>query len=475
MTGKRKAALAAAAALAVVGAAVAGWVVWRRDRMPEGFLTGLHPVDGARAVVTMRANTSEGPSRAWVALVDAEKGLRWRRELPALPIIAPYDGLSVGGGVVTVRTESGIAAYALADGSLRWRADAPRADVAAMLADERQLVELTSEGGELVMTAYARASGARQWRKETRLSGPDASRAALTPGHIVFEPVHRLMMFDRSTGAPALALNVRGPGCVVGGELLVVADDGERHPLVAVDLADPTRRRMIVSNWVPPGPAAYFKVESCGTRGERLVISVGRARDGLQLVLVDPASGAIDASIDLGPVRLGGSLPQWEIVQRYAGGDPLGGALPRFVPVLIDRSADGDSTRLVVVDLDERRVAREGTMAHDLIHYSLQRDGGRFVLSGGTLGRGESLAVIDGATGAITAALALPLSGDEVLPYHFRDGRVWIFASDWRRLDRAPWAVLDAATLAPAAPSAVKLTDGMAATLELTGLPRRPE
>ncbi len=77
----------------VIAAGVVGLVglaLWS-TLPPRGFLTGLYPLDGERAVVLMRANYSNDPDRFWLGVIRADDELLWSEELPA-STYAVYSG-----------------------------------------------------------------------------------------------------------------------------------------------------------------------------------------------------------------------------------------------------------------------------------------------------------------------------------------------------------------------------------------------
>ena len=55
------------------------------------------------------------------------------------------------------------------------------------------------------------------------------------------------------------------------------------------------------------------------------------------------------------------------------------------------------------------------------------------------------------------------------MPFHVRDGTLWVHASDWRGIAQAPWAALDAVTLAPLHNNGVDIQEADEAVLAILG------
>jgi hypothetical protein len=456
----RRTAIAAGIALAL--ASVAGGVAFRVTRI-HGFITGLAPVDGGRAVVTMRANAEWGqPPRAWIGLLDASGGWLWSRRLPGLPVVGPRRGLLVDDGLAIVRTDGApgaTAAYAVADGKLAWSASVEhnRPDGYLDLAAAGGRVVQGSSGGppgeEIV--AFDRVTGERRWRAEIgdvmALRSPQVVGATL-----VVESVFITVRVSLETGqvhrAPGL-----GPGCVVNDESFTIESTREGYRVIAT--AGTATRVVVPTVELDLPSAGALQVPYCGRRGDRLVFTVDPGTGTrLRLIEVDPAAGR---QVRAAWLELDGALhhPVQETADlRFPEAAPLAGALPRFVPVPLFIAASA----LAVIDLDTLSVARRGPPSPETRFTHVVHDGDAFYFATrDEVGSGGTLARFDGRSGRFTAAVRSAYA-TELASLQLRAGRIWVFGERW--VDPLPYAVLDAETLAPVHVSGPKIEEALAAT-----------
>ena len=461
MTKKAKLAIAA---VVLVGGALA-WFLLRPGKPQTGFFVGFHAIDDRRAVALIRANPKDGLSKGWVAVVDREDGMRWHKRLEGVPLTADFDGISLTAQTVSVRSNPDskpqvVEQWSLDDGTRLWRHELPHfgdfSPAFSTIGSEDTLIEAVGHAdGTMALHAIDRATGAEQEAYEFP--------SVLTHPHIVgnmlvLEELFYTRLYDLQTGN-AKGIDTRGAGCFVDHDYYVIARRSDEQYVSRIDLADVSKVRYLAPAELPviEGASEHYRVQACGRYEGALVFTIERARadsnNGLDLVAFDPSTGARLWHIDLGLSYLGGSIPQDSVYRTYRQSAPLSGELERYVPVMLDTYGSPgapDQTRIAIVDLKERKIARESARSQTLIHFALMCRGQRCYLSGSTMENGGFVVAFDTTTGDITAAVQIPtLSMKAFLPQHLADGAIWVYASDYVPFGQMPWAVLDATTLEP--------------------------
>lgn len=501
MAQRGRSVLALLATLAVVGAGVAGaWWYLTRARPIDGAIIGLYAVGPDRAVICTRSSADDEQSRAWLALIDWRHGPLWHAELPAMPVDAPREGMTVSGGVVTVRvardpeTLDGLAtaAYSLQSGAKLWEFDlasglrAPTHGSGAFANPELHLETLETEDG-LAMIALERQTGTLVWRRLDAEHGGNLQGARIVGQHLLSEPLAEALFYSLANDAPPLEVQSSGPGCMLGGRYYALGtpeDASGKEPDAIVLLSvRPAKDGLIDPKLLPlvlpwlAGASHYVKVEACGIYDGKLIFTYGRARegtaDGLEIIALDPDSAEIIWYLDMGAVNLRASKRQKVIYDEYRESFPLSGKLPRFAPVLLDETREGDHTRFVILDLERHRIVREGPKRDDLMHAAVFKVDATSYLVGRLTGP-FLVTAIDGATGELHAVHLYGPYG-EVWPFHVRDGTLWIYNSERKPIDAAPWAALDATTLAPRFNNGVVIGDADAEALSILGAGAHPQ
>lgn len=471
MSKNRKVIWASALALGVIG------LVWYLLLPPEGFLTGIYPVDGRRSVFLMRYN-GDDETRTWVGLVDVEDGLVWDQELPAMTY-STYGrhGVTVADGRVTVKVSDGethdqVLAYALADGSPLWTSeplaykDDHRYGRAGVLgerpyADSKVVLYSHGERPKVPTELVARdpSDGTTQWTHKVK---DNVFRAfEVTSKAIVYRAGISWFIVDRADGKLVHKLDEYSDACIDDTSMWTWSYS---NALMKVDLSAPG---MPVEKHVVNGPVGSSTI--CGRRGETLVFfreEVGEKADNA-LVGIDPASASVLWSISLGPRRVK-SIAQNRDTED-ASAHPLRGGLTDFVPVILSQRKGLESShRIAVINLRDRKVAWESKVLDELLHHSMFRgSGGMYYLT-----RQSHVVAIDGASGKVTAAVA-GTSLESVRGFHAVDGRLWVYNMDWLPMNRLPWAVLDGRTLKTLAQGhKLGLEDVMEETIQRFGIPR---
>jgi len=433
----------------IVGIASAASLFYWMRRPPEGFLTGLAPIDATRTVFTMRAN-SDGPSRFWIGVVDGTSGeVVWSRELPGETYsIYARHGLTVSEQQVTVKVRdtvdsARVLAFDLATGEDRWTSEPiafqpsehpmePRVVSGEQPTDDgRQLLHGDHDRVTARLVARDAATGTTQWSHE--LPGDGVREMVFAPQTVLLRD-RGWSFLRRTDGSVTRELSRSDDGCLVDGWFVTWADDR----LVRIDLADPGA--VVQESPLPSAGRAL----ACGTHAGQLVFTVARDTNAIdqgttEMIAVAGEPPAIAWRVDLGRAE----PSSWAQSRDSTGpdGTPHRGALASFVPLVL-YSADADGLELGVVDVAHGRLAWKSPRRDELLHYQAFRGSGdQHFLSNGT-----RVVAVDGATGHVTAAI--DVLHQTALAFHAVDGRLWIYSMDWHRMDELPWAVLDGRTLA---------------------------
>jgi outer membrane protein assembly factor BamB len=441
--------------LLVIAAAVAGaWHLLGLRPNATGIID-LSAIDGEYAVVVR--NVARDPRRSFLSLISAERGEVWGGMIPGYVAGDELPGhVGATAGVVSVRVEASgipyIHAFAAARGAKLGRyplvPDAHDAvpagsppSAGASIAGNGQLFELvTTAAGAVDVVAIDLEQGRPLWRRT--LAGPDAAGPVwLRERHLLVHQAGRLHILDRSTGQPA-------PDHADGAPLsspCALADRvyGMQDGAVAVlPLAGGALRQINNAPAAPDAVPATGLAGICGRHGNDDVLLVVTADGAASLVAVDAHTLTQRWRLDLGQPPLV-SAPLYRNTP-----DALAGPLSRFLPVLAGQPG---APRLLLIDLDAGRTVRESAPASRLRDARIMHAGGRFYL---WTPEGPTLAVIDGATGTLTAAAMLPGMAP-TWPRHIAGGHVWAYRPAGHHTtdgaaDRAvgAWLVLDGVTLA---------------------------
>ena len=158
--------------------------LWWWQRPPEGFLTGMVPLEGDRAIFTMRHNPNNGAAQAWVGLLDAGGDVVWSQELPALTYaVYAGHGITVSEDLITIKisdqsTFAQLIAFDIETGEPRW--ESPRIEftdsegrwMMPIVAGEQpytdgeQVIHGDADGETELLVARSATDGARIWGHE---------------------------------------------------------------------------------------------------------------------------------------------------------------------------------------------------------------------------------------------------------------------------------------------------------------------
>lgn len=450
------------ASLLLIAAAVAG--AWRLlvQRPSATGIIDLVALDGEYAV--MIRNVSRDPGRSFLSLMSTERGEVWGGMIPRYDAGSAQPGREQPGhvgataGVISVRVDARgipyIHAFAAARGAKLGRyplvpdahdavppGKAHDTDAAPSIAGDGQLYELVARatgaagattGATVDVVAIDLEQGRPLWRRT--LTSPDAAGPVwLRERYLLVQQGDRLHVLARDTGEPAPehpdGVPLSAP-CALDDRVYGVQDGA----VVVLPLGSALRKLDAL-------PAARL-AGICGRHGNDDLLAVIGADGAAALVALDAHTLTQRWRLDLaGPLLVSTSL--------YRGApDALAGLLPRFLPVL---AGEATAPRLALIDLATGRTARESAPAPRLRDARILHAGNRFYL---WAPEGPTLAVIDGATGTLTAAAMLPGMAP-TWPSHIAGDRVWVYRPAGRdttdgaadRMD-AVWLVLDGATLA---------------------------
>jgi hypothetical protein len=440
------------ASLIVIAAAIAGAWYTLGLRPSATRIVDLLAIDREYAVLVR--DVARDPGRSFLSLISAERGEVWGAMIPGYgPRNAPRSDVAATAGVISVRVPTGgvpyIHVFAAARGAKLGRYALLAGDQATALATapdlalsnlsgQGQSFELVAEPDAISLLAIDLEQGVPLWR---RALGPGpVGPLWLRERHLLVRAGERVLVLDRRTGEPALGhadgVALSSP-CALAERVYGV----DRGAVQVLSLASGALR--------DAGNIAAARLAGvCGTHGDLDVLAVATADGATALVAVDPRAEP-RAEIVRWRVELGAPLLVSE--DLYLGApQALAGPMPRFLPVLVGAA---EQPRLLVIDLEAEagRSARAGTPTPELAGARILRGVQRFHL---WTPHGPTLAVIDGATGALTAAVALPGMAP-TWPRHMADGRIWVHGGDARpgedrdvRREVGAWLVLHDETLA---------------------------
>jgi outer membrane protein assembly factor BamB len=441
-----------ASALAIAGVV---WTLWLRREQP-GRVLDFQPVAAARVLVARRDIHPDVPN-IYLELDDAQKGVVWRRTLPRARVFPDawnvLPNAVATAGVYVLRTVSNVGddrpgdrtpilqGLRADDGALLWTV-APMGDQRDASGRSFRMLDLTLLAkDDLVLSAYGQESvgdvpnsavilalDAHTGQERWRAAVGDASTPAVGPawirgGALVLFAWTSFSVIDLATGKTTAIARADGLPCVTeravwftsGGELRELAlDTLAQRPLprptgAPFELHGPCARRG-GEIWAPSSDRAG------DTSSGGHVTAFAPAR----LLALDAATGTLRRRVELGPVRVGSSDDD-RLVQMVPDEAPLSGEASRFVPFVV-RDANAPP-HLVMVDLDEARIAWKTRPNERFVHARTRRQGGRqFLYESST----SLFAALDGATGHLLAAGNWPVFDKPLLA----EGGAW-FRDDW--------------------------------------------
>jgi len=439
---KRPKQLAVAAVVLVLALSLAWWLF---GRAPMGFVTAIAPLDGERAIFTMRHNPSQGRSQAWIGMVDVD-GVVWSRELPDLTYsIHARHGLTVTEDRVTVKVSDGdtygqLLAFSTTTGDPLWQGQRTAfqasefpgmlyvADGTHPFDDDVQLLHGDHDRKIAHLVALDARDGKTQWSYELPAHGVQTMLVA--PRAVALRIDATWVFVRRSDGTLTRTLAEYAAACIDDERFVTWG----RQALIEVDLTRddlPAIERPLVSPGIPL---------RCGKHGGQFVftVAVGGEAQKFQLIGVDRDPAAVAWHLDLGPWEPFSSARERDNVGPEA--DPLSGLLSDFVPLLLTTHGD-DGLKIAVIDQTKHALAWESPIHAELLRDQLFRGSGNQYF----LTNGQRIAAIDGATGELTAAVEL--SHDDPRAFHAIDGRLWVHTMEYARMNALPWLVLDGRTL----------------------------
>jgi hypothetical protein len=474
--GRKRIAMIAAA---ISTAAVVILLAWRlRGReVPLAYVVQMNVVDDSAILVW------EARPQGWVSRVDSAGRTLWWRELPAAVLLGGVDGLQVADGIVAVRyshakTDHALVAFSFETGQPLW--ERTLATFQPMKLDgggeTEPLLELFASGrfvgGHLIQWANRGVPGNQLIVVEPHTGDvkresdvPRQSERVLTIGsRVLLHNNFNVASYNVADGTMT-SIRTGGIGCLVDNDYVTIQHDHEAMSLVAFGDGDFTKRRVITASFDPtPDVHEPMMLRRCGTYRDHIVLVLDASYTidtGATFVVITSRSGAILHTIEL-PHDLDWDGEQ--IAKRHYDKASLAGQLTRYVPYVSISRGDVQHSRLYMLDLEAGTVAWRGPEDGSLLHAHLFRGTDYWYLIPGY--RSNVVSAFDGSTGRfVTATLAHNYDGmTHVLPMHVGAGKLWMASKQWQPIDRAPVAILDARTLAPAFNHTVELRD-MAETL----------
>ena len=447
---KKRAAFALSLALAGLGV-----TLWRTRAQP-GRILDFQPVAASRVLIARR-DIHPDVTSVYLELVEPQKGVVWRRTLPHARIapdawnLLPNAVATTDVFVVrTVRHEGAdrpadrtpiLQGFQANDGALLWTV-APMGEKKDPSGRSFRVLDLTLLAkGDLVLAAYGQESagdaannavilaldahtGVERWRADLgEASTPAFGPAWIRGGSLVVFAWSAFSVIDLATGKTKATAASEGLPCVTD-HAIWFTSGGELRELALDTLAQRTLPRPSAAPFEVHGPCAQRGGEIWAPSSDR----GGETSSGGQitafaptrLLAFDPATGAVRRRIELGRARVGAPDDE-RLTQMVPDEAPLSGEASRFVPFVVQEA--GAPYHLVMVDLDEARIAWQTRPNERLLHARMKRQGGRQFLYESS---SSLLAALDGATGHLLAATSWQVA-DKPLLVH---GLAWI-RDDW--------------------------------------------
>lgn len=437
--------VAVAVYLVLAAAAVtAGWVAISDRPRPTG-LVELRAIDAEYAVLVR--DVAQDPDRSFLSLFHIDRGEVWGALVPRVAKWSrEHSAIVATAGVVAVYVRAGeridLMAFDAARGEKLGRITVvePAMDGAVLahagnVVDSGAVFDLVLQAGDTVAMAIDLRQGLIRWR--TTLGQGRPAHAWLRGQHLLVYVQDRLHILDQATGRPASGTE----GGIALDPTPCVLDDR------AYGFRDGVLHAVLLSGGPGGGPDGHARplpVESqhsphmllgiCGHHGNRdVLVTLQSNRDRVHtgtLIAVDRDTGTAAWTMALAHPLTLSQLSGWTGPRTAS----LSGALPRYAPILLSHE---DTGILAMLDLERGEIAWQSRPAFELLDATLVRIPGQ---RDTWLGAGRFLAVLDGNTGALGAAVASngrPFSW----PWHIASGRLWIRSYD-------AWGVLDAGSLA---------------------------
>ncbi len=299
---------------------------------------------------------------------------------------------------------------------------------------EERFVGLWADGADVfasgpdaagsVLLRLAGSSGEVTWR--TVIEGdPPVRWAFIGKRSLVLASRHSSWLIDRADGRILERFSSRGAGCRVGSWYVEYKPDALE--LRDLDEGQPPRRVPLQRPQGGPDEDSSVSVEC-------------RERDGTFVALFGPlAYTLMRVELD-GRVRWNLPLPGVTLEShRYIGGTwPERGALggdARFATLAVT----GDAGRsLVLIDLDEGRVARRAGPDHQMPRWTVMQAHGVSVLAQ----RALKIALVDTASGEVRGGITLDALDVETMPWHLAGTSLWQVVRGANTSD-SPWSRRD--------------------------------
>lgn|GEM_PF-1466320 len=442
--------------LAAIAAVVAAAVLLLLDRT-TGYAHGVTAIDGGQGLVTIWSNDGD-TARQWLALTDADGTERWRVETtPAAPPVVEFAVATADAERVYLIEEDAMGEQTLdivarrrSDGTVLWRTALTHDEPAS--ASRSMSTPLRLAGGRLHFAYRFDPSGAGRMGREALIAldaatggilwrAADEGSAALSvKGHTIVGE-HLLFPGARPTwrSAASGAIVQRSPvqhlSCWTG-EVLIVQDlDAgtllvQKSPAVSAE----TFANAPTIEGAPPGTS--LGLSSCGNFRKNLVLTFaidGEGSRGLLLISLG-ADRQERWRLELPGHRLLAEAPTSSTPHI-----PMHGQLARFE--LVERlNAEREAVAIALVDLETGALA--GQIETPTMTWA-SRVAGHHVLWIRGRGEADTIAVVDGATGAMLGARRYATGPSGFDASQVQGDVLWINAFGVRGpLDETSWLTL---------------------------------
>lgn len=428
-----------------------------KGRPQPASILDLTPIDDKHVLVVRRDARAGSPS-AYFELVEArdkEVVVAWRRGVTGATVhadpwlrkanavvagdvyVARYVVSPLGPSAETAGSTRSprLTGLRASDGTVLWEAS-PMAAEKDVRGDGFALLNLSLVAkGDLVVAFYGRdlgdapwvraialdaRTGAERWRADLKVTGGAGGPAWIRGDTLVVFTRPLLVAIDLKTGQERASFAVDERPCV-GANAAWFTNGGSIRELGFSDFAVrelgalPERDLRLTGDCALRNGALWLVGTNTTTETSKPAGGVERHARASVLSL-DARSGAARARIELGPVHIGAPDDK-----RTADESPdqssLSGESTRFVPLIVGSA--GERLRLVMLDLDEAKIAWQTTPSDRFTHSAVRRAGGRQFLTGAT---SSLIASFDGATGRLAGAIhGLRYDGPI-----FANGQLWL-------------------------------------------------
>lgn len=357
-----------------------GYVIFKERPRPGAYLDVL-ALDGDFVVAIRHENTRD---RAFVEMIDAERGLRWQALVPSYRVADGAIGVAANDHAVTVRfprdgttqifgfapaTAQKLGTVILGEELTKEPDGFMSPDVATINAGPDAYEILEPDDGPTLIYEVSLQHGLETWRRDLPTRGVEAVWA--TPDHLVVEQPGQVSVVARADGA--IDSRAADTACVTGER--VIYDGGvlcgERNGVLVVALDHPARLRFVDGTELPLGGETVRRsrrpdtLPFAGALSRHEVVQVdgklvGLDLDAKKVTWTAAVDGTVVAARDVVLLRTGDTLASIE----PATGKAIAVSAPGTLPLRSQHVA-GDGVWLLgergLLELDVKTLAPRGS------------------------------------------------------------------------------------------------------------------